>query len=46
VFGHSASGLHIVVDFTAAFLGGVIVSVVSVLLSLLVSDEDRRHARH
>ncbi|MBC7241334.1 MAG: phage holin family protein [Anaerolineae bacterium] len=44
VAGWLGLGFH-VADFTAAFLGGVIVSVVSVLLSLLVFDEDRKHAR-
>lgn len=34
-----------VADFTSAFLGGIIVSVVSILLSLLVFDEDRKHYR-
>ncbi len=44
VAGWLGLGFH-VADFTAAFLGGIIVSAVSIVLSLLVFDEDRRHSR-
>lgn len=42
VAGWLGLGFH-VADFTAAFFGGLIVSVVSIVLSLLVFDEDRKH---
>lgn len=44
VAGWLGLGFH-VADFTAAFFGGLIVSVVSIVLSLLVFDEDRKHRR-
>ena len=32
-------------DFGAAFLGGLVVSIVSVILNLIVRDEEERHER-
>lgn len=44
VAGWLGLGFH-VTDFAAAFFGGIIVSVVSIVLSLLVFDEDRKYRR-